>query len=86
METEVLEETETVINQMVTSVMRLHLKDDIQEEIIKMPQNLLRNTTILQEKLLLMEIRFYLRTTYNILNTFHEFLCYKKIQEIMWKI
>ena len=80
-----LEETETDINQTEILVMDPHLKEDIQEKIIKMLQNLLRNTMILQGKLFQMEIRFCQKTTYNILNIFLEYLFHRKTQRLTLK-
>ena len=70
---EVSEETGMDIKLAEILTMDLLLKEDIQEKIIKMQQNSLRNTMILQEKLFQMVIRICQKTTYNILNIFLEF-------------
>ena len=74
------------INLMGILVMDRLLKEDIQVKIIRTLQNLLKNTMISQEKLYQMGIKFCLRTTYNIQNTFLEFLNLKKIREPIMKI
>ena len=80
MEIGVLEETEMDISRMVILVTDPLLKEDIQEKIIKMLQNLLRNIMILLERLYQTVIKFYLRTICSIQNTFLEFFYLKKIQ------
>ena len=85
METEALEEMEMDTKLVEILVTALHLKEDIQEKIIKMRQNLLKNTMILQEKLLPTVIRFCLKTTCNTQNIFPEFLVHRKVLETKLK-
>ena len=58
METEALEEMEMDTSRMVILVTDPLLKEDIQEKIIKMLQNSLRNIMILLERLYQMAIKF----------------------------